>query len=63
MKKGKLKGANTPGHESVGTISLKHVFEIAKIKHSELRLSGLSLEGVCRGVIATAKTVGVSVKP
>jgi large subunit ribosomal protein L11 len=44
-------------------ISLKHVYEIAKIKRSELRLSGLSLEGVCRSVVAQAKTVGVVVKP
>ncbi|PMD62827.1 ribosomal protein L11 [Hyaloscypha bicolor E] len=60
-KKGKLKGAG--GNEIVGTISLKHVYEIAKIKQSELRLSGLSLEGICKSVIAQAKTVGVAVQP
>jgi large subunit ribosomal protein L11 len=60
-KKGKLKGAS--GNEIVGTISLKHVYEIAKIKQSELRLSGLSLEGICKSVIAQAKTVGVAVQP
>ena len=46
----------------MGTISLKHVYEIAKIKQSELRLSGLSLEGICKSVIAQAKTVGVEIK-
>ncbi|KAN0096243.1 60S ribosomal protein L19, mitochondrial precursor [Hyaloscypha variabilis] len=60
-KKGKLKGAS--GNEIVGTISLKHVYEIAKIKQSELRLSGLSLEGICKSVIAQAKTVGVAIQP
>ncbi|KAG4427950.1 hypothetical protein IFR05_016570 [Cadophora sp. M221] len=60
-QKGKLKGKS--GNEIVGTISLKHVFEIAKIKQSELRLSGLSLEGLCKSVISTAKSVGVEVKP
>lgn len=59
--KGKLKGRHL--NEIVGTISLKHVFEIAKIKQSELRLSGLSLEGICRSVVAQAKTVGVAVRP
>ncbi|KAF8858272.1 ribosomal protein L11, partial [Acephala macrosclerotiorum] len=59
LKKGKLKGKT--GNEIVGTISLKHVYEIAKIKQSELRLSGLSLEGLCKTVIAQAKTVGVAV--
>ncbi|RYO75671.1 hypothetical protein DL762_009922 [Monosporascus cannonballus] len=36
-KKGKKKAASKPGHEIVGTISLKHVFEIAKIKHTEFQ--------------------------
>ena len=61
--KGKLKGANNPGSQTVGTVSLKHIYEIAKIKQTELRLSGLSLEGICRSIIAQAKTVGVEVKP
>ncbi|RDW69507.1 hypothetical protein BP6252_08527 [Coleophoma cylindrospora] len=63
LKKGKRKGAMNPGKESVGTISLKHVYEIAKIKQTELRLSGLSLEGLCKSVIAQAKSVGVTVVP
>ncbi|KAL3427410.1 ribosomal protein L11 [Phlyctema vagabunda] len=61
IRKGKMRGANTPGKQSIGTISLKHVYEIAKIKQSELRLSGLSLEGLCKSVIAQAKTVGITV--
>ncbi|KAH6676496.1 putative 54S ribosomal protein L19, mitochondrial [Halenospora varia] len=59
--KGKLKGKT--GNTIVGEISLKHVYEIAKIKQSELRLSGMSLEGMCKCVIASAKTVGVAIKP
>lgn len=61
--KGKLRGANSPGHETVGTVSLKHVYEIAKIKLTETRLSGLSLEGMCKSVIASAKSIGVEVVP
>ncbi|TQS35874.1 hypothetical protein Golomagni_03692 [Golovinomyces magnicellulatus] len=61
LKNGKLKGKS--GSEIIGTISLKHVYEIAKIKQNELRLSGLTLEGICRCVIAQSKTVGVEVKP
>lgn len=60
-KKGKRKGASNPGKEVVGTISLKHVYEIAKIKQSELRLSGLPLEGLCRSIIYQAKSIGVDV--
>lgn len=60
-KKGKRKGATQPGHDSAGTVSLKHIYEIAKIKQSELRLSGLSLEGLCRSIIYQAKSIGLSV--
>jgi large subunit ribosomal protein L11 len=61
--KGKLKGAGKPGTETVGSVNLKQVYEIAKIKQSETRLSGLSLEGLCKSVIAQAKTIGVNVVP
>jgi large subunit ribosomal protein L11 len=63
IRKSKEKGAMNPGKESVGQVSLKHVYEIAKIKHSELRLSGLSLEGIAKSVIAQAKSIGVTVVP
>ncbi|KAI0111308.1 ribosomal protein L11 [Daldinia grandis] len=60
-KKGKRKAASQPGHEIVGTVTLKHIYEIAQIKHTELRLSGLSLEGLCRAVIFQAKSMGIAV--
>ncbi|KAI5919478.1 ribosomal protein L11 [Camillea tinctor] len=62
-KKGKRKGASKPGHEIVGKISLKHVYEIARIKQSELRLSGLPLEGICRAIIYQTKSMGIEVVP
>eukprot|EP00127_Corallochytrium_limacisporum_P004258 Clim_evm203s157 gene=Clim_evmTU203s157 len=53
----------TPKHEIVGTISLKHCYEIAKIKaqdpnHKERRLS---LEQITRQVVNTCITSGVNV--
>jgi large subunit ribosomal protein L11 len=60
-KKGKRKGASSPGKETVGTLSLKHIYEIARIKQTELRLSGLSLESLCRSVIYQCKSVGINV--
>ncbi|KAF2743908.1 ribosomal protein L11 [Sporormia fimetaria CBS 119925] len=48
---------------TVGTVSLKHVYEIAKIKQSEGRLKGVSLEGLCRSVIGQAGGLGVVVVP
>lgn len=62
-KKGQRRGASSPGKETVGTVSLKHIYEIAKIKQSELRLSGLALEGLCRSVIWQAKSIGIAVVP
>lgn len=62
-RKNKVRGAMEPGKESVGQVSLKHIYEIAKIKQSELRLSGLSLEGLCKSVIAQGKSIGVEVVP
>ena len=62
-KKGKRKGASKAGHETVGTVSLKHVYEIAKIKQSELRLSGIPLEGLCRSIIHQSRSIGIEVVP
>lgn len=52
-----------PGHDVCGKISLKHVYEIAKLKHTETRLSGLSLEGLCKSVMSQAKSIGIQVIP
>ena len=52
-----------PGKETVGEVSLKHVYDIARIKQTETRLAGLSLEGLCKSVIAQAKSIGVAVVP
>lgn len=60
-KGGKRRGAQNPGKETVGTVSLKHIYEIAKIKQSEPRLSGSSLESICRSVIFQAKSAGIAV--
>ncbi|MCJ1391810.1 hypothetical protein MMC18_004677 [Xylographa bjoerkii] len=62
-RKGKVRGAMEPGKESVGEVSLKHIYDIAKIKQSELRLSGLSLEALSRSVVASARSTGITVVP
>jgi large subunit ribosomal protein L11 len=54
-------GVASPGKEVGGTISLKHVYEIAKIKQQDTRLQGISLESLCKSVIATGKSCGVKV--
>lgn len=49
------------GKEPVGTISLKHVYEIAKIKKTDERHKDLPMEGVVKSIISTAKSMGINV--
>jgi large subunit ribosomal protein L11 len=64
---GKGPTTNTAGNAGLGVVgkpvSLKHVFEIAKIKQSESRLSGIALEGIVKSVVAQAGSMGVVVVP
>ena len=51
------------GKGTVGTVSLKHVYEIARIKQGEERLKGVGLEGLCRSVVGQAGSLGVVIVP
>lgn len=57
------KGSDKPGHNIVGTISLKHVYEIAKIKKTDERHKDIELKAICSSIILTANVVGVQVVP
>lgn len=57
------KGSDKPGHNIVGTISLKHIYEIAKIKKTDERHKDKELRSICSSIILTAKVVGVEVVP
>ena len=57
-------GAGNSSLPTVGQpVSLKHVFEIARIKQTESRLAGVSLEALARCVVAQAGSMGVVVVP
>lgn len=56
---GKEIGAAQPGHTEYGTLSLKHIYEIAKIKHIDL--PHLPLESVTRQVLGGMRSLGVKV--
>ena len=58
---GITKGAQTPGTEVVGKLSLKHVYEIAKIKQGDANLKHLPLQSICGSVIGVAKSVGIQI--
>lgn len=57
------KGSSEPGKTLSGKLSLKHVWEIARIKQQDERLKGLELESICKSVVGTAKTLGLEVLP
>ncbi|KAK5115689.1 hypothetical protein LTR62_000778 [Meristemomyces frigidus] len=59
-------GAGAAGNSAkgaVGQVSLKHVWEIAKIKATESRLAGVPFEGLVKSVVAQAASLGVVVVP
>ncbi|GAA5925183.1 mitochondrial 54S ribosomal protein uL11m MRPL19 [Sporobolomyces koalae] len=52
-----------PNVAPAGTLSLKHVYEIAKIKQRDESLKGVELESIARSVIGSCKSAGVAVVP
>ncbi|KAI5120509.1 hypothetical protein M0805_000094 [Coniferiporia weirii] len=57
------KGSGKPGLDIIGTISLKHVYEIAKIKATDEHVKHLHLESIASTVIGTARSLGIQVVP
>jgi len=52
-------GAQKPGHQSAGTISLKHLYSIAEVKLKDSAHVGM--EGMVKSLIGTCKSMGVRV--
>jgi large subunit ribosomal protein L11 len=57
------KGTGRPGHEIIGTITLKHVYEIAKIKSTDEHMKSLPLESIARMIVGSARSLGIQVVP
>lgn len=53
--------AKISGPEVAGKITLKHVYEIAKIKAEDPPLECTPLETICKMVIGTARSCGIEV--
>jgi large subunit ribosomal protein L11 len=54
-------GSSRPSHEVASTITLRHVYEIAKVKQSDPYCQYMPLESICKSVIGTANTMGIKV--
>ena len=57
------KGTDRAGHVVTGTISLKHVYEIAKIKATDEHMKMIPLESIARMIVGSARSLGVQVIP
>lgn len=56
---GLARASDKPKHEMVGTVSLKHIYEIAKVKQRDL--PHMELEKVCKSMLRTCQSMGVRV--
>lgn len=54
-------GSGRPGHVVATTLSLKHIYEIAKVKQSDPYCQYMSLESICKSIIGTANSMGIKV--
>lgn len=55
-------GAAQTGKERVGTIHVKQLFEIARVKQSvEPGLKAIPLESLCRSLAATCRSMGIAI--
>jgi large subunit ribosomal protein L11 len=54
-------GSSRPSHEVASTITLKHLYEIAKVKQSDPYCQYMRLESICKSIIGTANTMGIKV--
>lgn len=58
---GVVRGAMNPREEICGKITVKHVYEIAKLKQNDFQFDCMPLEDVCKEVIRTARSIGIEV--
>uniref|UniRef100_A0A7S0WHN1 Large ribosomal subunit protein uL11m n=1 Tax=Pyramimonas obovata TaxID=1411642 RepID=A0A7S0WHN1_9CHLO len=58
---GIAKGTQRPGHVAVGSITLKHIYEIAKVKAADPSQGFNSVESHCKNIIGTCRALGVKV--
>lgn len=56
---GLVRAASNPGQEVAATISLKHIYEIAKVKQRDL--PELQMEAICKSIIRSCRSMGVKV--
>ncbi|KAF0690144.1 Aste57867_18469 [Aphanomyces stellatus] len=54
-------GSELAGQKEVGSVTLRHVYEIAKVKQQDELLDYIELESLCKSIIGTARSMGLKV--
>lgn len=54
-------GGGDAGHSNAGQVTIKHVYEIAKIKQKDPGSTYMSLESVSKSIMGTARSMGIIV--
>ncbi|KAK7340474.1 hypothetical protein VNO77_21178 [Canavalia gladiata] len=54
-------GSSRPGHVTASSLSIRHVYEIAKVKQSDPYLQNMPLESISKSIIGTANTMGIKI--
>lgn len=55
------KGSSKPGHDVAGSVSVKHVYEIAVVKSKDPAFEGIPLESVCKTIAGSARSLGIKI--
>ena len=53
--------SSRPGHSNVSSLTLRHVYEIAKLKQADPFCKHMSLEALCKSIIGTANSMGIAI--
>jgi len=51
------------GREVAGTVTLKQIYEIAKIKKQDSSMKNVPMESLCKIIIGSTKSMGIEVVP
>ncbi|KAF4044964.1 Ribosomal protein L11 RNA binding domain [Phytophthora infestans] len=54
-------GSSTPGQQVVGTVHLRQIYEIAKVKQQDEMVDYIDLQSICKTLIGSAKSMGLDV--
>ena len=49
------------GRAEAGAVTLKHIYEIAKVKQQDVVMHNIPLKSICRSVMGSARSMGIKV--